>query len=168
MKKTGILVGVAGVIAALLILIAMLPAIVSSDTIKPHVLQIVNQRIPGQLQVETWSLRWFGKIQIKGIAYDDRQNNLSARIADLNTSSGLFDLISRSDNLGTVEVVDPHLTYYVTPQPKPLESKTAFPLRKHHRLNHSQTMQPEYLASLVNSKSLMDRSPPFQRMEKTS
>ncbi len=127
MKKIGIVIGVAGVIIALPILIAMLPAIVSSDTIRPHVLQIVNQRIPGQLQVETWSLRWFGRIQIKGIAYNDRQNNLSARIADLNTSSGLFDLISRSDNLGTVEVVEPHLTYYVTPQPKPLESKNGIP-----------------------------------------
>ena len=127
MKKIGILIGVAGVIAALLILIAMLPAIVSSDTIRPHVLQIVNQRIPGQLQVEAWSLRWFGKIQIKGIAYDDRRNNLSAKIADLNTSSGLFDLISGSDNLGTVEVIEPHVTYYVTPQPKHLESKDSIP-----------------------------------------
>ncbi len=38
--------GIAGVVTALLILIAMLPAIVSSDTIRPHVLQIINQRIP--------------------------------------------------------------------------------------------------------------------------
>ena len=123
MKKIGIWIGIAGVVTALLILIAMLPAIVSSDTIRPHVLQLVNQRIPGQLQIETWSLHWFGKIQIKGIVYDDRQNNLRARIADLNTSSGLFDLVLGSDNLGTVEVVEPHVVYFVAAQAEPSESK---------------------------------------------
>lgn len=123
MKKIGILISITGILAALLILIAMLPAIVSSDTIRPHVLQMVNQRIPGQLQIEAWSLQWFGKIQIRGIVYDDRQNNLRARIADLNSSRGLFDLLLRSDDLGTVEVIEPHVVYFVAAQTQPSESK---------------------------------------------
>jgi hypothetical protein len=127
MKKKGLLIGIAGVAAALLILIAMAPAIISSDAIRLHVLKMVNQQIPGRLQIEAWSLNWFGKIQISGLLYDDRQNNLGARIADLNTSSGLFDLILGSGNLGTVEVIEPHVAYHVPRKRIPSESEDGSP-----------------------------------------
>ena len=55
MKTKQILIGIA--IALLFVIFAglvFLPAIVSSDMLKPRILHMVNQRMPGTLQVAQW------------------------------------------------------------------------------------------------------------------
>ena len=53
MKKSRIVLCLAGgLLVVALIFIALLPAIVSSDMMKPFVIKQVNQQLPGQLQVE--------------------------------------------------------------------------------------------------------------------
>jgi hypothetical protein len=125
MKKTALILSIlGGFLLLVLIIIALLPAIISSDMMKPWVMQTVNQQIPGQIEVKAWSLRWLGNIEIEELAYDNRQDNLLARIAKLKTSSGLLDLILGGGNLGTVDVFDPSVVIHITQKtesPKPAD-----------------------------------------------
>jgi translocation and assembly module TamB len=108
MKKTHIVIGIlASLFLVAIIIVALLPGMVSSNMMKPFVLQQINQRVPGQLQLEAWSLGWFSGIEGKGIIYDNRQDDLLVKVAGLKTSKGLFGLITKMDNLGTVEITDP-------------------------------------------------------------
>ena len=59
MKKSSVVLSLtAGLLVVALIIIALLPAIVSSDRMKPFVIRKVNQQLPGQLQLESWSVSW--------------------------------------------------------------------------------------------------------------
>jgi translocation and assembly module TamB len=113
MKKTAIILSIlGGLLLVLLVIIAALPGIISSDMMKPRIMQLVNQQIPGQVRVKAWSLSWFSEIEIKEIVYDNRQDNLLARIAEINTSNGLLDLALGGGNLGAIEIIDPALVLY--------------------------------------------------------
>ncbi|MGD8263384.1 MAG: hypothetical protein PVJ22_13560, partial [Desulfobacterales bacterium] len=139
MKKTHIVIGIlASLFLVAIIIVALLPGMVSSNMMKPFVLQQINQRVPGQLQLEAWSLGWFSGIEGKGIIYDNRQDDLLVKVAGLKTSKGLFGLITKMDNLGTVEITDPavyvHLAEKIAdqkpdrpapePQPKGIPEET--------------------------------------------
>ncbi|CAB1060456.1 hypothetical protein D1BOALGB6SA_5222 [Olavius sp. associated proteobacterium Delta 1] len=127
-KKKRIILSILGaVLLTVLIVVALLPGIVSSDMMKPYVMQTVNQQIPGQLQVKAWSLSWFGKIELKEIVYDNHQNNLLARIAEFKTSSGLWNLVLGGGNLGTVEVVDPAVVLYFPEKSETTKPKDSQP-----------------------------------------
>ena len=56
--------------------LVFLPAILSSNLLKPRILESVNRHLPGQLQVAEWTFKWFSGIEAKGIIYDHRQENL--------------------------------------------------------------------------------------------
>ena len=76
MKKKPILLGTS--IAVLFLIftgLVFLPAVLSSDVLKPRVLKAVNERLPGKLQVAKWRFKWFSGIEAKGIIYDHRQEN---------------------------------------------------------------------------------------------
>ena len=143
MKKKHIILSILGAfLLTVLIVVAWLPGIVSSDMMKPYVMQAVNQKIPGQLQVKAWSLSWFGTIEIKEIVYDNRQDNLLARIAEIKTSSGLLDLILDRGNLGMVEVIDPAVVLYIpenieTPQPRDSQPAPQLPESKPKEVNET-------------------------------
>ena len=54
MKKTGIILSIlGGFLLVVLIIIALLPGIVSSDMMMPYITQALNQRVPGQILVKT-------------------------------------------------------------------------------------------------------------------
>ena len=143
MKKKHIILSILGAfLLTVLIVVAWLPGIVSSDMLKPYVMQAVNQQIPGQLQVKAWSLSWFGTIEIKEIVYDNRLDNLLARIAEIKTSSGLLDLILDRSNLGTVEVIDPAVVLNIsekteTPQPRDRQPAPQLPESKPKEVNET-------------------------------
>ena len=127
MQKKGIILSILGaVLLTVLIVLALLPGIVSSDLMKPLVLQTINQQIAGQLQVNQWSLSWFGKMEIKGIVFDNRED-LLARIAEFKTSRGILGLLWGRGNLGEVDIIEPALFFYIsekTRPPQPKDSRT--------------------------------------------
>ena len=47
--------------------LVFLPAVLSSDLLKPRILQEVNRHLEGQLQVSQWKFKWFSGIEAKGI-----------------------------------------------------------------------------------------------------
>ena len=128
MKKTAVFLSIlVGMVLLVLIVVALLPGIVSSDLMKPFVLQKVNQQLPGQLDVKEWSLGWFGGIRANGIVYDNRQDDLLVQVGAFKTSGGLLNLVLNWGKLGTVEITDPGLTVYISDKPKPPEAETPAP-----------------------------------------
>ena len=69
--------------------LVFLPAVLSSDLLKPRILQEVNRHLEGQLQVSQWKFKWFSGIEAKGITYDHRQQNFFLKVAELKGHRGL-------------------------------------------------------------------------------
>jgi hypothetical protein len=93
--------------------LVFLPALLSSDMLKPRLLQQINQHLPGQLQVQQWRFKWFSGIEVKGITYDYRQQNLRVKIAKLRGYRGLIQLIANPRNLGGIEVIEPQAVFFL-------------------------------------------------------
>ncbi|MBW2706098.1 MAG: hypothetical protein JRD84_07295 [Deltaproteobacteria bacterium] len=114
MKKSRIVLCLAGgLLVVALIFIALLPAIVSSDMMKPFVIKQVNQQLPGQLQLESWSLSWFGGIEGQGLVYDNQTDGLLAQVSEIRTEKGLWGLTVAGGELGLVEIVDPAMVFFL-------------------------------------------------------
>jgi len=99
---------------AVLIIIALLPAIVSSDMLKPFVIKKLNQQLPGQVQLESWSVSWFSGIEGQGIVYDNRRDGLLAQVSEIKTEKGLMGLILAGGELGAVDIIDPAVVFYLS------------------------------------------------------
>ncbi|MBT8332069.1 MAG: hypothetical protein KJP06_07035, partial [Deltaproteobacteria bacterium] len=110
-----------------LIVTALLPRIVSSDLMKPYVMQMVNQQIPGELQVKVWSLSWFGNIEGQEIVYDNRREDLLARIAEFKTSRGILGLILGRGDLGAVDIIEPAVFFYISEKSRPPQPQDSQP-----------------------------------------
>jgi len=94
--------------------LVFLPAILSTDLLRPRLLQAINRHLPGQLQVEQWRLKWFSGIEAKGITYKHRQQNLLVKISKFRGYRGLFQLIVNARNLGGIEVVEPQVVFFLS------------------------------------------------------
>ncbi|MGD8723921.1 MAG: DUF748 domain-containing protein, partial [Desulfobacterales bacterium] len=130
MKTKPILLGTA--IAVCFIIFAglvFLPAILSSDVLKPRILQAVNGRLPGKLQVEQWRFKWFSGIEAKGITYDHPEENIFIEVAELKGYRGLVQLIANARNLGGVEIIRPQVLFYISDRQRTEAPKKAEPSR---------------------------------------
>ena len=105
--------------------LVFLPAILSSNLLKPRILESVNRHLPGQLQVAEWTFKWFSGIEVKGITYDHRQQNLFIDVAEIKGYRGLVHLLADTGNLGGVEVVKPQVVFYLSDKPSSDVSKKA-------------------------------------------
>ncbi len=115
MKKSSVVLSLtAGLLVVALIIIALLPAIVSSDRMKPFVIRKVNQQLPGQLQLESWSVSWLSGIDGRGIVYDNRTDGLLVQVSEIKTEKGLLGLIMADGELGAVEIIDPAVVFYLS------------------------------------------------------
>jgi len=86
--------------------LVFLPAIISSDMLKPRLLQAVNQHLPGQLQIEAWTFKWFSGISARGITYGHRQENLLVKVAELKGYRGLAHLMTNAGDLDLGDVAN--------------------------------------------------------------
>ncbi|MGD8344753.1 MAG: DUF748 domain-containing protein, partial [Desulfobacterales bacterium] len=130
MKTRPLLVGTVIVVFFMIFAgFVFLPAVLSSDVLKPHILQSVNQRLPGNLQVAQWRFKWFSGIEAKGITYNDQQQNVFIEVAELKGYRGLVQLIANARNLGGVEIIKPQVLFYISDQQQPKPPKTAAPSR---------------------------------------
>jgi translocation and assembly module TamB len=71
------------------------------------------------LEVAEWSLGWFDGIKGSGIVYDNRGDDLLVRAVELKSDGGLIDLILSRGKLGTVDILDPAVVFYITDKPQP-------------------------------------------------
>ncbi|MGD9219251.1 MAG: AsmA-like C-terminal region-containing protein [Desulfobacterales bacterium] len=107
--------------------LVFLPAILSSDMLKPRILQSINQRLPGKLQVAQWRFKWFSGIEAKGIIYEDQKQNLFVEVAELKGYRGLAQLITNASNLGGIEIIRPQVLFYISDEQRPKASKKGAP-----------------------------------------
>ena len=107
--------------------LVFLPAIISSDALKPRILQSINQRLPGKLQVAQWRFKWFSGIEAKGIIYDDQKQNLFVEVDELKGYRGLVQLIVNTRNLGGIEIIRPQLLFFLSEQQPSAPAKKAEP-----------------------------------------
>ncbi|MGD9045841.1 MAG: DUF748 domain-containing protein, partial [Desulfobacterales bacterium] len=110
--------------------LVFLPAILSSEMLKPRILQQVNQHLPGQLQVSEWQFKWFSGIAAKGITYDHRKENLVVQVAELKGYRGLAHLIADPGNLGAIELLKPDVLFNITEKKQLEKPKTGQPSTK--------------------------------------
>ncbi len=128
MKKSSVALSLtAGLLVVALIIIALLPAIVSSDRMKPFVIRKVNQQLPGQLQLESWSVSWFGGVEGQGIVYDNRPDGLLVQVSEIKTEKGLLGLIMAGGELGAVEIIDPAVVFYLSDMTEARDSQKTPP-----------------------------------------
>ncbi len=128
MKKSSVVLSLtAGLLVVALTIIALLPAIVSSDMMKPFVIQKINQQLPGQLQLESWSISWLGGIDGQGIVYDNRTDGLLVQVSEIKTAKGLLGLIMAWGELGAVEIVDPAVVFYLSDKTEAQDSQKTPP-----------------------------------------
>ncbi|RTZ98916.1 MAG: hypothetical protein DSY90_02695 [Deltaproteobacteria bacterium] len=95
---------------ALLIVVALLPTIVSTNLAKDQVVKMINGRLPGELHIDQWSLGWLGGIQCDGIVYQDVPAGISIQVDRVAVSKGLLALALNYRKPGVVEIVRPRGT----------------------------------------------------------
>ena len=120
MKTKSILLG--AVISLFFVIFAglvFLPAVLSSNMMKPGILENINQRLPGRLQVAEWQFKWFSGIEARGIVYDNRPQNLFVKVDEVKGYRGLIQLLADSSNLGGIEVTRPEVVFYLSDRQQP-------------------------------------------------
>lgn len=90
-------------------LIALLPVLLSSQWGKQRLLAMAAPHLPGTIQIESWSLSWFGKQNITGLSYADHNGDI--RVADgyLVIEKGLFALLLNRSEVGTITLTGPNI-----------------------------------------------------------
>ncbi len=114
MKKSKIVIGLAaGLVVLVLIIMALLPSILSSEMMKPFVVRKANQQLSGQLQLESWSVSWFGGMHGQGIVYDSQTEGFLAQVSEIKAEKGLLGMIFNGGELGAIEIVDPTVVLFL-------------------------------------------------------
>jgi hypothetical protein len=104
-----------GVIAAVILFFTLLPTVISSKWGKQQVLGLAAQYIPGELSVDSWSLKWIGGQKITGIGYTDA--NIRLHTEEATIAKGIFSLLMNPDDIGTVKVIRPDVQV-ILPDPE--------------------------------------------------
>lgn len=64
-------------------------------------------RLPGELQIDNWSLSWLGEQRIAGLRYADPEVGIKLDAAEISVTKGLVSLILDRGDVGTVTVSQP-------------------------------------------------------------
>lgn len=83
-------------LAALLLLVASFPFVLSTTAGKNLLLSIVNSNLQGSLSIEELSLQWLGKQSIKGISLKDAQGKQALSLGEIDADASLLSFLFRS------------------------------------------------------------------------
>ncbi len=131
-------------ISALVLVVAfivLLPPVLSSNFVRRLVLTRVNEKIPGELTINSWLIGWSQGVLCRNIVYRNPDLGIRVTIPKITCSHGLFELALAPKNLGFITVDAPVVE--ITPRRKPeLKSgpaKTGLPrLRQETRAGKEQ------------------------------
>ena len=107
-------------VSLVLVALAMLPPVLSSQWGKQRVMNLAGPHLPGELRLDSWSLSWLGEQKLTGINYADQQTGIELDAAGITIAKGLVGFISDRGNLGTVTLSRPNLQIRL-PEPAPRE-----------------------------------------------
>ncbi len=113
-KKKSIIWAVpAGVFAVALVLLYLLPTLVSTQWGGNKMKQVINDRLPGVIDFESISLGWFSGIKGRAISYDNSQQGIVVKVAELSTAKGLLALAVDRKELGRIDIKTPVAYMYL-------------------------------------------------------
>lgn len=100
------------VVLVLLVIVSLLPRLASTAPVRRLVLGKINAgRAPATLDVESWSLRWFGHQTVGGVHYADSRQGLDAQVVKITLTRGLIGMLPLGGlNLGVIELDRPQVT----------------------------------------------------------
>ncbi|MDA0577259.1 MAG: hypothetical protein O3B24_04075 [Verrucomicrobia bacterium] len=96
------------VVALLLVLVAALPALLSTSAARRTVLARVNPHVGGELTIQRWSFGWRSGVRIEQLTFVDGEGRFGATLDRFNMSGGLLKLLGKTKNLGNVDVSGLH------------------------------------------------------------
>ncbi len=91
-------------LAAVLVLIALGPTIVSTSPFRKLALRQINQRINGRLSIDSWSIGWFTGVDIQGLSLEDEDSEPVAEIKNLSLNPSYFSLLGQNPRLGKINL----------------------------------------------------------------
>ncbi len=105
-------------IAIIILIVAVfsLPSLISSTRGKEFVLRQINKRIPGELTVDNWTLRWLGDIEIQNLSFHDENGLQVLNLQGVSINRGLINLIVDHNNLGNIILTKPLISVPHPPQ----------------------------------------------------
>lgn len=95
----------ASIIALFILLVLLLPSLLSSNWAKTKLIDLVNQSIPGHVEVNAISLGWFGPQEINTFVLKDPQGHEVVSIQKGVIGTSLFSLLWDPLATGKVEIV---------------------------------------------------------------
>nr|WP_320011719.1 hypothetical protein [uncultured Desulfobulbus sp.] len=98
-------------VAAVIALICLLPALVSSPSVFRLLHKVFSSTIPGKLEVESCSFTWFDGISCKKIGYTHQRLGIRLYLPAGSSDKGLFTLLVAPGYLGEVTLQQPTLDF---------------------------------------------------------
>ncbi|HSH40996.1 MAG TPA: hypothetical protein VK973_02595, partial [Arenicellales bacterium] len=95
---------IAGLLLAIVALVAAAPSLLSSPAVRGPLLGWYNDAIPGEIEVSNVSLSWFGGQTIQGVVVRDAQGQTALRLDELSTDLSLFGALRRQFTVGRTVV----------------------------------------------------------------
>jgi hypothetical protein len=105
---------IAGVLA-LVILVALLPALLSTGPARRMVLSNVNEKLNGTLDIADWSLGWFSGFRMDAVSLKDSEGQTAAEVKSVSLPATVPALMGGSKTLGTVHANAPRLNVVLLP-----------------------------------------------------
>ncbi len=128
-KRPGCLLGLFRLLLVLLvpllIIVALLPTLMSSDTGRQWALKKINAAAaPAQVSFEKWSLGWLVAPRLEQVTYVDVAHGADVKIEQVAFDRGLLRLLPVGMlNLGSVTLKKPEIAYSLVPPPKQPQDK---------------------------------------------
>ncbi len=123
-SKKNILSILAGLLLVTFLGLFLLPNLISTDWAGNKTKQIVNSRIPGQVDFRNVSFSWFNGIKCQEFSYDNPDKGILIKVADISMSKGLLGLATNYREMGEVTIKEPIAYVYLQEQPAPVEAGT--------------------------------------------
>lgn len=92
--------GLLGLSAALALVAALAPSILSTPVGRNLVVGAINDAVLGSVRIDALSLSWFGRQSIRGVEILDPAGTKVGRLEELSTELSLFEAIRRKLSLG--------------------------------------------------------------------
>jgi len=99
--------------AALVVLIAALPYMLSTDLAKGRLLPLVNDRIHGHVAIDDISLGWFSPVVVRGVRVTDPEGREVLTVRSASAGRSLLRLATGWESFGLVEVDEPRAVLYL-------------------------------------------------------
>jgi hypothetical protein len=91
-------------VVCLFIAVALLPTVASTSWGQKHLIQLVNQVIPGKVSAEKVSLSWFSKQRIENLALRDPEDQPVLSLSLLSIDAPLWKLLCCTRDIGQTRV----------------------------------------------------------------